>query len=165
MCLHQPIRVIRGSCPCNSHESMKTKRLSPSSLGFVFLQDLWLPHQTRRQCLDTSIRPTRLSMKKGRVRVGRLFSLGVACLESKCFSRRSSIWKHHTSLNSSWFRLAWCSVPFHLKSTKGSALVSVFGLDVFQGFACPSCLRAALAAQVASRPKTSTGDRHHQWTR
>ena len=71
----------------------RTKRLSPSSLGFVFLQDLWLPHQTRRQCLDTSIRPTRLSMKKGRVRVGRLFSLGVACLESKCFSRRSSIWK------------------------------------------------------------------------
>ena len=67
MCLHQPIRVIRGSCPCDSHEyheSMKAKRLSPSSLGFVFLQDLWLPHQTRRQCLDTSIWPTRLSQSR-----------------------------------------------------------------------------------------------------
>lgn len=139
--------VVHALLPSNviataMNKDMKAKRLTPSSLGFVFLQDLWLPHQTRRQCLDTSIRPTRL-----------------------CFSRRSSIWKHHTSLNSSWFRLAWCSVPFHLKSTKGSALVSVFGLDVFQGFACLSCLRAALAAQVASRPKTSTGDRHHQWTR
>ena len=85
-------KMLPSNAIATGHE---VKRLTPSSLGFVFLQDLWLPHQTRRQCLDTSIWPTRLSMKRRRVRVGRFFSLGVACLESKCWVICLDL-RHHT---------------------------------------------------------------------